>query len=96
MSALQGGGMLVLLYGTGIYNAPNAGSILLEGQWYAFGIDLSKEYRQVILEQEEADLDAKWAMLDHRRRTGSFMGEMEPMESIHTQVLRGGFGSPKI
>ena len=36
-SYLQIVGMAVLLYGTAVYNAPNAGSILLEGQWcYGF------------------------------------------------------------
>eukprot|EP00956_Cyclotella_meneghiniana_P021329 scaffold38770_cov63-Cyclotella_meneghiniana.AAC.2 len=37
-------GMLILIYGTSIYNAPNAGSILLDGHWYSFGIDCSEEY----------------------------------------------------
>ena len=38
-SYLQIAGMAVLLYGTAIYNAPNDGSLLLKGQWWAFGIN---------------------------------------------------------
>ena len=59
-SYLQIAGMVVLLYGTAIYNGPNDGSILLEGQWYAFGIDCSEEYIMIKKEQEQAALEAKW------------------------------------
>jgi len=44
-------GMFVLLYGTSIYNAPNAGSLLLKGQWYALGIDLRDEYQNASFEE---------------------------------------------
>jgi len=37
----------ILLYGTAIYNAPNAGSIKLEGKWYSFGFDFTDEYREI-------------------------------------------------
>jgi len=37
-------GMFVLLYGTAVYNAPNPGSIRLRGKWYHFLMDLSSEY----------------------------------------------------
>lgn len=37
----------VLLYGTAIHNAPNAGSIKLEGNWYSFGFDFTDEYREI-------------------------------------------------
>ena len=43
-SWIQVVGLIVLLYGTAIYNAPNAGSIKLTGQWYNCGIDLTDEY----------------------------------------------------
>jgi hypothetical protein len=33
-SWLQLAGMAVLLYGTAVYNAPNSGSIKLQGEWY--------------------------------------------------------------
>jgi multidrug transporter EmrE-like cation transporter len=89
-SYLQIVGMAVLLYGTAIYNAPNAGSLLLEGQWWAFGIDLSKEYEQIKLELEEAEMDAKWEMKrqEFKVRTHSSFIE-SPRISIHTQALRG-------
>ena len=46
-------GMLILIYGTSIYNAPNNfGSILLDGHWYSFGIDCSKEYNAIIQQQQ--------------------------------------------
>eukprot|EP00591_Stephanopyxis_turris_P013569 CAMPEP_0195513174 /NCGR_PEP_ID=MMETSP0794_2-20130614/4886_1 /TAXON_ID=515487 /ORGANISM="Stephanopyxis turris, Strain CCMP 815" /LENGTH=454 /DNA_ID=CAMNT_0040641113 /DNA_START=188 /DNA_END=1553 /DNA_ORIENTATION=+ len=91
-------GMCVLLYGTAIYNAPNPGSLKLKGQWWAFGIDLTNEYQQLESEAEQAKMDAKWETLQAKakERKGSFMGEKEPRESIHSQFLRGGFGSPKI
>jgi hypothetical protein len=37
-------GLCVLLYGTCIFNAPEPPSLKLEGQWYAGGINLSREY----------------------------------------------------
>jgi hypothetical protein len=49
-SYLQIAGLAVLLYGTAIYNAPNGGSLQLEGQWWAFGINLSREYEIIIRE----------------------------------------------
>jgi hypothetical protein len=52
-------GIAVLLYGSAIYNAPNKGSLLLKGQWRAFGIDCSKEYSSIKREQGEADADAE-------------------------------------
>ena len=59
-SYLQIVGMSVLLYGTAIYNAPNDGSLQLEGQWWAFGIDFTSEYDAIRREQYEAEMDAKW------------------------------------
>ena len=46
-------GMIILIYGTSIYNAPNTGSILLDGQWYSFGIDCSEEYKAIGVEKGE-------------------------------------------
>lgn len=43
-SYLQLAGMFVLLYGTAIYNAPNAGSLKLTGDWKSFGFDCRDEY----------------------------------------------------
>lgn len=89
-SYLQIAGMGVLLYGTAIYNAPNAGSLQLEGQWWAFGINLSSEYNAIRLEQEEADVDAKWEAKrqEFKVRTRSSFIE-SPKISVHTQALRG-------
>ena len=52
--------MFVLLYGTAIYNAPNAGSILLQGEPYSCFLDFSSEYADCqeeiedLVEQQEA------------------------------------------
>jgi len=71
-----------------VYNAPNAGSLRLEGQWWAFGLDFSKEYEEV----KEAELDAEWEekrkMLKNRAFS-SFIGERSPHISLHTQALYG-------
>ena len=45
-SLVQLFGMGVLLYGTAIYNAPNAGSIKLTGGWSSCFIDCSDEYEE--------------------------------------------------
>mmetsp|Transcript_36811 Transcript_36811/g.79462 ORF Transcript_36811/g.79462 Transcript_36811/m.79462 type:complete len:488 (-) Transcript_36811:177-1640(-) len=88
-SYIQIAGMAVLLYGTAIYNAPNDGSLLLEGQWWAFGIDLRDEYDAIRREKEEAEADAKWESKrqEFKRTRSSFMES--PRISIHTQALRG-------
>ena len=89
-SYIQIAGMAVLLYGTAIYNAPNEGSLQLEGQWWAFGINLSEEYAAIRREQEEAEIDAKWEAKrqEFKVRTHSSFIE-SPRISIHTQALRG-------
>ena len=89
-SYIQIAGMAVLLYGTAIYNAPNEGSLQLEGQWWALGINLSEEYAAIRLEQEEAEIDAKWEAKrqEFKVRTHSSFIE-SPRISIHTQALRG-------
>ena len=94
-------GLFFLLYGTAIYNAPNAASIELRGEWFSFGIDLSSEYDNIEsenLEQEETHIDAEWAERMERfkvRTNSSFIGERSPHTSVHTQALRG-LASPKI
>ena len=78
-SWLQLGGTAVLLFGTAVYNAPNAGSIKLQGQWYALGMNFHQEYVQI--EQEaaaEPQSDEEW---QHRmdtfqtRKNSSFFAE---------------------
>ena len=46
-SWIQLGGLFVLVYGTMIYNAPDAGSIELRGEWYSFGLNFSEEYHDI-------------------------------------------------
>jgi len=89
-SYIQIAGMAVLLYGTAIYNAPNEGSLSLEGQWWAFGIDLSDEYAAIRREQEEEEVDARWEekRQQFKVRTRSSFIE-SPRISVHTQALRG-------
>ena len=93
-SVLQVVGMVVLVYGTAIYNAPNDGSLLLDGQWYGFGIDCSEEYNAIRKEQEEAALDAEWDRKKtefKKERLSSFM--TSPRVGIHTPI---GAGSAKM
>ena len=41
-------GLVILVYGTMIYNAPDDGSVTLRGEWYSFGLDFSEEYREIL------------------------------------------------
>lgn len=91
-SWLQVFGMGVLLYGTAVYNAPNAGSVRLEGRWYDFGFDFRKEYGEIEASEEEQALDDEWEQKKHSfnaRTESSFYGERSPHISVHTQALRG-------
>mmetsp|Transcript_858 Transcript_858/g.1789 ORF Transcript_858/g.1789 Transcript_858/m.1789 type:complete len:450 (-) Transcript_858:284-1633(-) len=71
-------GMAVLLYGTSIYNAPNAGSISLKGQWYALGLDFRADY--AALEEEKVvktiDDEFEGRMLGKKRTMSSFRGDL--------------------
>eukprot|EP00584_Thalassiosira_punctigera_P007795 CAMPEP_0172532542 /NCGR_PEP_ID=MMETSP1067-20121228/5560_1 /TAXON_ID=265564 ORGANISM="Thalassiosira punctigera, Strain Tpunct2005C2" /NCGR_SAMPLE_ID=MMETSP1067 /ASSEMBLY_ACC=CAM_ASM_000444 /LENGTH=481 /DNA_ID=CAMNT_0013317073 /DNA_START=144 /DNA_END=1589 /DNA_ORIENTATION=+ len=89
-SYLQIGGMAVLLYGTAIYNAPNDGSLELEGQWWAFGIDLRSEYEAIRREREAAEVDAEWEAKRQEFKVRNLSSFIEsPKISMHTQALRG-------
>lgn len=90
-SFIQLFGMIVLLYGTSIYNAPHAGSIKLLGQWYVWGINLASEYDAVHAELEEAHVHDEWESrrADFIVKRHSSLAERSPMISIHTQALRG-------
>lgn len=88
-SYLQIVGMGVLLYGTAVYNAPNAGCIRLEGQWWGFGIDLSDEYEAIREEQEEAEIEAKWEAKRQEFKVRTHSSFTSPRISVHTQALRG-------
>jgi drug/metabolite transporter (DMT)-like permease len=84
-------GMFVLLYGTSVYNVPNAGSIRMTGEWWNFGIDMTSEYEALEVELEEKAEDLEWEQRqqEFRYRRPSSLAERSPMISIHTQALRG-------
>ena len=96
-STMQLFGMFVLLYGTAVYNAPNAGSIKLQGEWFSFCVDLSNEYQEIELPEQEEEVDAEWdaKVLSFQKRRASSLAEHSPHISVHTQALRG-LASPKI
>jgi hypothetical protein len=83
-SWLQLAGMAVLFFGTSVYNAPNAGSVLLKGQWYVFGLDFGREYLQIEQEEMEHKLDDDdddWQerMEQFQRKNSSFLGVLNPL-----------------
>merc|ERR1712008_261227 len=85
-------GMCVLLYGTAVYNAPNAGSVKMDGSWYAFGFNFQDEYDEIAEEMKEAEMDAEWSekkAMFKQRKESSFFGERSPYTALHTQALRG-------
>jgi len=50
-SWIQLAGMMVLIYGTAIYNAPDAGSIRLEGTCYSLGLNCHEEYTEILAQR---------------------------------------------
>lgn len=86
-------GMIVLLYGTAVYNS----DIELRGQWYVFGLQFRNEYEEIEMEMQEAEMDAEWEARQKQfgQRRPSSMAEHSPYVSVHTQALRG-LASPKI
>ena len=87
-SFVQLTGMFVLFYGTAVYNAPNPGSLKLQGQWWALGLDFTQEYQSL----HEAELDADWEAKRQKlkqKALSSFYGERSPFVSAHTQALYG-------
>jgi drug/metabolite transporter (DMT)-like permease len=84
-------GMFVLLYGTAVYNAPNAGSFKLQGEWFHFGFNMSTEYEEIELEIHEAEMEREWQERKHifKNRRPSSMAERSPHISVHTQALSG-------
>ncbi|KAI2502080.1 hypothetical protein MHU86_12399 [Fragilaria crotonensis] len=79
-SYLQLAGMIVLLYGTAVYNAPHAGSILLKGEWFSLGVDCSHDYEEIEEAIREAELDAAWEdrKIAKKRTNSSFIGGRSP------------------
>jgi drug/metabolite transporter (DMT)-like permease len=84
-------GMCVLLYGTAIYNAPNAGSVKLEGKWWQLWINMTREYNEIEVEMEEAAASAEWddRQAAFKQRHVSSFAQRSPMVSVHTQALHG-------
>ena len=90
-SWVQLAGMFVLLYGTAIYNAPNAGSVKLEGKWWQLWFNMAVEYREIEVEMEEALASAEWEdrQAEFKQRRLSSFAQRSPMVSVHTQALHG-------
>ena len=78
-------GMLILFYGTSIYNAPNAGSILLDGHWYSFGIDCTLEYEAV--RQEKREAGAKSDGLSHQNTSSSTVDYYSDPDNLLSSLL---------
>lgn len=80
-SWLQVMGLVVLLYGTSIYNAPHPGGLQLKRQWYAcWCLDYSTDYHEILQKEEEERIHAEWLerkanFVEKRRSTGSFAGD---------------------
>lgn len=94
-SYIQALGMVVLLYGTAIYNAPNAGSIPLNGSWYSIGINLQSEYDQIERDELDNQMDIEWMAKQaefKKKRFSSMAEQRSPHISVHTQAL-GGLGA---
>ncbi len=76
-SWVQVAGMVVLLYGTAIYNAPNAGSISLKGEWFSLGFDYSDEYEAIKEEEAAQQMDDEFqGRMLNTRTMSSFRGEL--------------------
>lgn len=84
-------GMCVLLYGTAIYNAPNAGSVKLEGKWWQLWLNMTDEYNEIEMEIQEAEAAAEWEdrLAEYKQRRLSSFAQRSPMVSVHTQALHG-------
>lgn len=97
-SYIQLVGMIVLLYGTAIYNAPHPGSIAYRGEWWAFGLDFSNDYDDIEESIREAELDAEWeakqSQFRSRRASSSFIGDRSPFLAATHRV--GEISSPRI
>ena len=80
------GGTAVLLFGTAVYNAPNAGSVKLKSQWYAMGMNFSEEYLQIEQEAAEQQADEEWqTRMDtfQTRKNSSFFAERPQYSRNH-------------
>ena len=67
-------GLRVLLYGTAIFNAPDAGSIQLKGEWFSLGLDFQKEYTE--LSRQRMFRMGSYPSL-HRFLSGSIRGSLQ-------------------
>jgi drug/metabolite transporter (DMT)-like permease len=87
-SYLQLAGMAVLLYGTAVYNAPHAGSVLLKGEWYSFGLDFTSDYTEIEEAIKDAEIDAAWEerRIANKRTNSSFIGQRSPFLGPNRKV----------
>jgi drug/metabolite transporter (DMT)-like permease len=90
-SWIQVVGMVVLLYGTAIYNAPNPGSVKLTGQWWNFGFNFRHDY-------DELDEEMHWESKKINQRRASSMAEMSPfiMQSTMRQRQQALLHQPSV
>jgi drug/metabolite transporter (DMT)-like permease len=90
-SWLQVLGMVVLLYGTAIYNAPNPGSVMLTGQWWNFGFNFAQEY-------DDLAEETHWESKKITQRRASSMAEMSPfiMQSTMRQRQQALLHQPSV
>jgi len=90
-SFIQLSGLFILLYGTAVYNAPNAGSIKLTGGLTSCFFDFSEEY-------DEAEADAKKGEQGHLSTMSPFMSprstkKVSPRGRDNHQSGGGGYGT---
>ena len=71
-------GLGVLLYGTAIFNAPDAGSIQLKGEWFSLGLDFQNEYTE--LSAQRMFTTGSYPSL-HRFLSGSVRGSLQDDDS---------------
>lgn len=76
-----------------MYNAPNPGSLQLKGQWWALGLDFSREYFVLEEAAKEAAMDAEWeakrAKLKERALSSFYGDTKSPYANAQTQALYG-------
>jgi len=81
-SWIQLGGLILLFYGTALYNAPDPLSVRLEGQWYSCCIDLSDEYEDIDSESEREERGEMVRYYHFARRAGTFDWPRDPRHSF--------------
>jgi hypothetical protein len=78
-------GLAVLLYGTAIYNAPDVGSLKLQGQWFAFGLDFRQEYSEIMAAETRRSFMGSYPSL-HKFLSGSLRMGSDTQTSIRHEA----------